>query len=141
MWVLIHSYCISHSGNRLQNRMAAVRKGCTHLRQRELTGGQGTALSIAFEPILCCRLFLSTHDTVRGRRNDQSEDWVAGESVPLQVEARKKLHLDSMGYPNISGAYSLLPLCWFTMLSAKALTIVYHEEGLHSEHLTNGHLP
>lgn len=141
MWVLIHSYYISYSENRLQNRMAAVRNCCTHSRQRELTGYQGTALSVAFEPILCCRLFLSTHDAVRGRGNDQSDDWVAGESVPLQVEARKKLHLDSMGYPNISGAYSLLPLCRFSMLSAKALATVYHEEGFDSEHLTNGHLP
>lgn len=91
--------------------MAAVRNASTHSQQHELTRAQGTALSITFEPILCCRLFLSTHDTVRGGQNGQSDDWVAAETFPLQVKARKRLHLDSMGYPNISGAYSLLLLC------------------------------
>lgn len=67
-------------------------------------------MTIAFEPILCCRLFMSTHDTVRGVRNGQRDDWTTGaaETVPLQVKAQKRPHLDSMGYPRISGAYSLL---------------------------------
>jgi hypothetical protein len=90
--------------------MAAVRNSRTHSKRYGLTSGQGTALSIALEPILCCRLFLSTHDAVRGVRNGQNGDpaTIAADATLLRVQRRNKLYLDSMGYPGISGVYSLL---------------------------------
>jgi len=121
--------------------MAAVSDDCTHSQPRGLTRRQGTAISVAFEPILCCRLFLSTHDAVRGVRNGKTDGWTtaAAETVPLQVKARKKSHLDSMGYPSISGAYSLL--LWQNSNSKRQGA--YHSSSgrRNLEHLTHGHLP
>jgi hypothetical protein len=88
----------------LQDRMTAVRhSSCPYTVAYPVN--QGTALGVIFEPILCCRLFLSTHDAISGGQNIATTAALAT-TRPTDIEMNgRRPQLDSLGYPKIfSGA-------------------------------------
>lgn len=66
---------------------------------------QGTALGVIFEPILCCRLFLSTHEAISGGQGITTTAALAT-TRPTAIELNSRQpQLDSLGYPKLSSVF------------------------------------
>jgi len=118
----VYTYLIAGSNDR-----SASFHGWTT--QSRLHAQQGTALGVIFEPILCCRLFLSTHEEIMGEQNPTTAAVATTGPTAIEMNSRRP-HLDSLGYPKLSSA--LLYLYYIPEpLTELTIPVFPPEESLH----------